>query len=191
MTRLRRAMLVLVVASFTLGGCSSMKLNDVVSESPTFDFHAYFNGHTRASGWFSDRFGKPRRHFCGDFLGTVEGDELVLDEALYYTDGVIDERVWRVSISDDGEFTARAESLVGEARGRIIGNGLQMQYTMRLAMADGSEGTFDFNDFMLLQPDGSLHNITQVKKWGVRLGTVSTQYARHDGSQTCDSRSPP
>ena len=168
-----------------------MHVDDVSSEMPAFDFRAYFEGHTRASGWFADRFGKPRRHFCGDFLGRADGDELVLDEALYYTDGVVEKRLWRVSVTDAGVFTATSDSLVGRASGVVRGNTLEMRYAMPVATADGGTPTFGFHDFMILQPDGSLHNLTHVKKWGVRLGTVSTQYDRHDGSETCASRSPP
>jgi len=162
-----------------------MKLDSVAKDSPQFDFNEYFLGHTRASGWFSDRFGKPRRHFCGDFLGTLDGNKLVLDEKLFYTDGVVEERVWRVEISQAGVFRAESESLLGLAKGQIKGNTLAMQYAMRVKIEEGKQWEFDMKDVMILQPDGSLHNITQVYKWGVRLGTVSTQYQHHDGKALC------
>lgn len=172
------------VSLFALAGCGAITLDDVSRESPTFDFEAYFEGPTRASGWFANRSGEPTRHFCGDFVGSRDGDDFVLDEVLYYTDGVVEERVWRVRI--DGErFTASGDALVGEVDGELRGNALRMQYTMTVSLADDEQYTLDFNDFMLLQPDGSLHNATQVKKFGVRLGTVTTQYVHHDGSQSC------
>jgi len=177
-----------LAAILALTGCTGLQLDDVASDTPAFDFQGYFEGHTRASGWFADRFGKPRRHFCGDFIGTMDGDVLSLDETLFYTDEVVEKRVWLVTVGPEGEFKASSDSLMGDALGQISGNGLQMRYTMAIGMPGGDEGTFDFNDFMLLQPDGSVHNITQVLKWGVRLGAVSTQYARHDGSETCVSR---
>ena len=183
--------LALVPMILTTSGCSGMRLDDVASDTPRFDFFAYFEGHTRASGWFADRFGRPRRHFCGDFVGTREEEPMLLDEALHYTDGVRERRLWRVTIDDAGAFRAESESLIGVARGIVRGNGLEIRYAMPIATTDGGEMTFDFADFMLLQPDGSLHNITHVKKWGVRLGTVSTQYDRHDGSETCATRAPP
>ncbi len=176
------------VLASALAACSGPELDDLRDDTPLFDFEGYFEGHTRASGWFSDRAGVPQRHFCGDFVGSYDGDDFVLDERLFYTDGVIEDRVWRVRIDDNGVFVARSDTLVGDARGQVRGNGLQMRYTMVIAVADGAEYQLDFNDFMLLQPDGSLHNITRVKKLGVRLGTVTTQYAHHDGSEGCEVR---
>jgi len=168
-----------------------MRLEDVARDAPTFDFRAYFGGHVRASGWFADRFGRPRRHFCGDFVGRLEGECLVLDETLHFCDGVTEHRVWRVFIDADGQFLAESESLVDRARGQVKGNALAMHYAMRVATTNGSSPRFDFDDLMLLQPDGSLQNLTQVRKFGFRLGTVCTQYARHDGQATCASRRPP
>lgn len=168
--------------------CSSLELEDIGSDELTFDFESFFEGHTRASGWFANRSGVPQRHFCGDFFGSRDGDAFVLDERLFYTDGVIEDRVWRVQIDEAGAFSASSDTLVGDVVGQVRGNGLQMRYTMIIAVADGTEYELDFNDFMLLQPDGSLHNITRVKKFGFRLGTVSTQYSHHDGSEGCERR---
>ena len=180
-----KILIVSVAIGGYLSGCSDMNLDKVVKESPRFNFNEYFLGHNRASGWFSDRFGKPRRHFCGDFLGTLDGDKLVLDEKLFYTDGVVEKRVWRVEITENGNFHAESDSLLGGANGKIVGNTLTMEYAMRVKIEEGKQWELDMKDFMILQPDGSLHNITQVYKWGVRLGTVSTQYQHHDGTKLC------
>lgn len=150
-----------------------------------FNFAEFFHGHTRASGWFSDRFGNPRRHFCGDFYGHYDDSQFILDEKLYYTDGVYEEKVWRVMVGEDGAFSAESPSLIGKATGQIAGNTLSMKYSMKVKIEEGKLWDLDMKDKMILQPDGSLHNITQVYKWGVRIGTVSSQYQHHDGDQMC------
>lgn len=155
--------------------------------APQFDFAEYFHGHTRASGWFSDRFGKPRRHFCGDFYGFFEDEQFVLDEKLFYTDGVTEVRQWRIQVSDSGIFTAESETLINGAHGFVSGNKLSMSYSMKVKIEEGKLWDLDMKDLMILQPDGSLHNITQVCKWGLRIGTVSTQYLRHNGDNLCVS----
>jgi len=153
--------------------------------SPEFSFTDYFHGHTRASGWFSDRFGRPRRHFCGDFYGSFDDGVFVLDEKLFYTDGVKEVRQWRIRVSDEGIFTAESDSLIDGAHGFLHGDRLSMKYSMGVKVADDKQWELDMKDLMILQPDGSLHNITQVLKWGVRIGTVSTQYLQHDGDRLC------
>lgn len=168
-------------------GCSSMSVEQISRSTPEFDFVSYFEGHRRASGWFSARFGKSRRHFCGDFFGTVQNDgTLELDEKLVYSDGVIETRVWDVSITKDGKFSAESESLVGKAFGKVLGNVLNMKYVMNVLVAPEKTWTLSMDDYMILQADGSLHNITHVKKYGVRIGTVSTQYFRPTAEQAED-----
>jgi len=122
--RMRNYLLVFATL-INLFGCVDMKLTDVSKETPEFDFEAYFTGYTKASGWFSDRFGNVRRHFCGDFIGERAGDKFVLKETLYFSDGVEENRIWTIDFDEQG-FTASSPSLVGNALARVKGNALQM-----------------------------------------------------------------
>jgi len=155
------------------------------SRGPDFDFVDYFEGHTRASGWFADRFGNLKRHFCGDFYGAVKGEIFELNEVLFYSDGVTEKRIWNVSIDPDGKFLAESDALVGAATGIQQGSGLQLKYVMNVMIAEDKYWKLAMNDYMFYQPDRALHNMTEVKKWGIRIGNVSTQYYKHDGSETC------
>ncbi len=166
-------------------GCSTMNIKTVASDAPKFDFEAYFTGHVKASGWFTDRFGNIKRHFCGDFYGTKEGDEFILDETLFYAAGEVEKRQWRVRISDDGVFTGESEALINGVSGEIVGNTLRMTYVMKVDVKKGKQWILDMDDWMILQPDGSLHNQTYVSKWGLKIGRVSTQYLPHDGELLC------
>lgn len=152
-----------------------------------FSFEDFFQGHTRASGWFADRFGKPRRHFCGDFYGHRESNALVLDEKLFYTDGLIESRCWAVNVNDSGVFSAESDSLIGAARGVVHGNTLCMRYTMKTMVEKDKFWELDMRDSMVLQPDGTVHNTNHVYKWGIRIGTVSAIYTKHDGDRLCGS----
>jgi len=180
-TRCLAALLFLFICS----GCSSVNFKQLSAQGPDFDFVDYFNGHTRASGWFADRFGNVKRHFCGDFFGDLQGDSFNLDEILYYSDGVVEKRVWSVQIGADGAFTAESDALVGAATGIQQGSGLRLQYTMNVKIAENKVWALKMNDYMFYQPDLSLHNSTEVNKWGLRIGNVSTQYYKHDGTETC------
>lgn len=170
---------------FSISGCSSVNFKHLSSQGPEFNFIEYFEGHTRASGWFADRFGNVKRHFCGDFHGEQKGDTFELDEVLFYSDGIVEKRVWLVNIDSAGVFKAESESLVGPAVGELQGSGLRMHYVMNVMIAENKIWQLKMNDYMFFQPDRSLHNSTEVRKWGIRLGNVSTQYYKHDGSETC------
>ncbi len=155
-----------------------MNIDSIAKSEPEFDFKAYFLGHTKASGWFCDRFGNIRKHFNGDFVGSVEGDNFILDESLAYSDGINESRLWNVSIDAVGNFIAVGDTLIGEARGRLLGNTLNLQYAMSVKVANNKTWNLSMDDWMVYQPDGSLHNITRVKKWGFLVGVVSTQYSK-------------
>ncbi|MFK8083063.1 MAG: DUF3833 family protein [Granulosicoccus sp.] len=166
-------------------GSTGDKPSNPSDKDVQFDFEAYFLGHTRASGWFSDRFGKPKRHFCGDFFGFRNDGQFVLDEKLFYSDGIVEYRQWSINVTDNGIFSAQSESLINGAHGFIDGNRLSMSYSMKVKIEENKVWDLDMKDLMILQPDGSLHNITHVSKWGLRIGTVSTQYLQHDGEKLC------
>jgi hypothetical protein len=160
---------------------SFRKLASIPGDAPKFDFIAFFSGHTRANGWFSDRFGKPRRHFCGDFYGALSGNKLNLHEELRFTDGITEQRIWTVGISQTGSFTGESDTLIGDAVGMVQGSTLRMEYRMRVLIDTDKYWALDMKDTMILQADGSLHNITQVYKWGVKIGSVSAMYLKHNG----------
>jgi len=174
-----------IVLCLGICGCSSVNFKLLSSQGPDFDFVNYFEGHTRASGWFADRFGNVKRHFCGDFYGERKSNAFDLDEKLYYSDGIVEERVWSVNISPEGVFTAESDALIGTAIGEMKGSGLRMEYVMNVKIAENKFWKLKMNDYMFFQPDRSLHNSTEVNKWGIRIGNVSTQYYQHDGTETC------
>lgn len=155
-----------------------MNIDQLAKPEPEFDFKAYFLGHTKASGWFCDRFGNIRKHFSGDFVGVADGDNYILEEALAFSDGINESRIWNVSIDSKGNFRAEGDTLIGGARGCLKGNTLNLQYSMSVAVANNKQWTLSMDDWMVYQPDGSLHNITRVKKWGLLVGVVSTQYSK-------------
>lgn len=165
-----------IVTAIAVTGCQTMNIDSVSKSSPEFDFTDFFLNRTKASGWFTDRFGKVKRHFCGDFNGRFENDVFILDETLNYSDGVVENRVWKVIIDDNGKFEATSDSLVGKAAGVLKGDTLNLKYALRVDLASGKQWVLDMNDWLFLQPDGNVHNMTEVRKWGVRVGTVSTQF---------------
>lgn len=169
-----------VAALIFVTGCT-MQVEDFKDAEPRLKIEEYFLGETRAWGIFEDRFGKLRRQFVVDITGTIEGDELVLDERFDYDDGEQDQRIWRIRKLDEHTYEGRADDVIGVARGESYGNALNWAYDIDLKMGDNTLRVH-FNDWMFLQEDGVLVNRARVSKWGFKIGEVTLFFKREEAS---------
>jgi hypothetical protein len=160
-----------------LAGCTGMKPTDFAKTEPVLVIERYFDGETRASGIFEDRFGRVRRQFTVDITGTVKGDTLVLDERFRYSDGETDQRVWTIRKTAPSRYEGWADDVIGVAVGEASGNALNWQYDMDLKVGD-STLRVHFNDWMFLQPNGVLINRARVTKFGVEIGQVTLAFTK-------------
>ncbi|MEX2311790.1 MAG: DUF3833 domain-containing protein [Rhodospirillales bacterium] len=154
-----------------------MKPVDFKNATPRLVIEDYFNGKTRASGMFEDRFGNLRRQFTVDITGTWDGDALVLDEHFLYADGERDRRVWTITKTGPNTYQGHADDVIGSATGQAYGNALNWRYEMDLKVGDGTLRVH-FNDWMFLQPSGMLLNRARVSKLGVEIGTVTLAFVK-------------
>lgn len=182
---MRRKALAMTLTAVVVAGCSSMKPEDFVEGKPTFVLEEYFAGKTRAWGLFEDRFGNVRRQFVVDITGVWDGRELVLDEDFTYSDGEVEERVWRIVKIDANRYEGRAGDVVGVATGTAYGNALNWRYALDLKVG-GSTRRVNFDDWMFLQPDGILINRARVTKWGFDVGEVTVVFGKIKPADTAN-----
>ena len=166
------ALIVLIGLTGALMGCTSMKPQDFTNATPKFDLFEYFQGQTQAWGLFEDRFGTVRRQFHVAITGTVDGDEIILDERFVYNDGEKDQRVWTIRRTGDKLYEGRADDVIGVAQGIVAGNALNWRYDLDLKVGD-STYKVHFDDWMFLQDGGVMINRAQVSKWGLEIGQVT------------------
>lgn len=169
----------LLLVTVMIQGCGAMTTADFAKQEPALDLFTYFEGRTQAWGWFEDRFGKVRRQFQVEIIGTVDGDTLTLEEDFTYADGELDRRVWTIQRDSRGRYTGTADDVIGTARGRVEGNALNWQYDLSLEI-NGSKWVVQFDDWMFLQPGDVLLNRAVMSKWGIELGRVSIFFKRPD-----------
>lgn len=169
--------LTFAVCFFVFTGCSAMKVEDFANAGPNLDLFEYFEGDTQAWGVFEDRFGDVRRQFKVDITGTIKGDVLTLDERFIYSDGELDQRIWRIRKTDDNTYIGEADDIVGNATGKVAGNALNWRYDLDLKVGD-STWRVHFNDWMFLQEGDVLINRATVTKWGIEIGQVSIFFNR-------------
>ncbi|WP_084332541.1 DUF3833 domain-containing protein [Marinobacterium jannaschii] len=174
----RVSLCVLLILSI-LSGCTPMNVEQFSGRSPTLLPEEYFDGRVMAWGIFEDRFGTLRREFRVDIDGRWDGQTLLLKEYFSYSDGEKQRRIWTIRPQGNGRYSGTAPDIVGAAAGLAAGNALNWRYQMDLKVGD-REWRVRFNDWMFLQPDGSLINRAKVSKWGLGLGEVTLFFMRED-----------
>ena len=154
-----------------------MRVEDFAGTSPPFRPEEYFQGRTRAWGFFQDRFGNIKRQFVVDIEGSVQNGALTLEESFAYADGEKATRVWRIRPLGDGEYEGTAGDVVGTARGKVAGNAMRWAYDMDLPI-QGSTWRVHFDDWMLQQDQEVMLNKSTVSKYGIELGEVFIFFRR-------------
>lgn len=160
-----------ILAVFLVLGCST-SVEEYRGTTPDFDLFEYFNGDVKAWGMLQDRSGKQTRRFEVAIKGRIQGNILTLEEDFIFNDGEKQQRIWEITRHMDGHYTGRADDVVGEARGKVVGNALNWQYILRVPVDDS---TYDitFDDWMFRQDQDRVFNIAKMSKWGFTVGTVT------------------
>lgn len=142
----------------------------------------YFSGRTVAYGLFESRFGSVRRSFVVEIDGRVQNDELILNESFIYDDGEHQRRIWIIVSDQKGGYQGRADDVIDEAVGHVIGNCLNWRYEMLLSVKN-RKFKVSFDDWMYLMPDNVLFNRADLSKLGVTIGSVSISFHKPVGSR--------
>ena len=166
-----------ITSAAALAGCAGPQIDQYASEKPLLDLRTYFNGTLDAYGVFTDRSGAVVKRFTVVMVCTWNGDDGVLDETFNYSDGTTGKRIWRMKHLGNGQFSGRADDVVGEARGEQKGNAFRWGYTLLLPV-DGKTYEVQFDDWMYLMDQRVMLNKAEMSKFGVRLGEVTLSFVK-------------
>jgi len=169
--------LALAALMAVMAGCSSPSIDQYAEQQPRLDVQAYFNGTLDAHGMFQDRSGKVVKRFVVVMRCSWNGDTGVLDEDFVYSDGTKQKRVWTLTKTGPGTFSATAADVVGTAQGAVKGNALRWQYVLALPV-DGRVINMNMDDWMFLIDDKVMLNRTAMSKFGVDLGSVTLSFTK-------------
>ncbi len=151
------------------------------NNTPKLNLFSFFEGDTIAYGIFEDRFGNLKRQFRVNIKGSVDKEQLTLDEEFLYDDGEQAKRVWKIKkIIDDKKnivYSGQADDVEGNASGSISGNALNWSYDIFLNIK-GSNVKVHFNDWIYQQSDEIAINRAYVSKFGVNIGSVTLVFLR-------------
>lgn len=141
-------------------------------KTPKLNIIEYFSGKTEAYGMLQNRSGEVTRRFKVEMFGSQKDGEFVLEEQFIFDDGEKQERIWKVQMIDENNFTAKAGDVIGKSVGKQYGNAIEMDYVLRIPYKNS---TIDvkINDWMYLIDEKSLINVSQIKKFGFVVGKLT------------------
>jgi len=160
-----------LIVVLLLPGCST-SIDEYKGSTPNFDLFGYFDGTVMAWGMLQDRSGKQTRRFEVIIQGRVQDNTLTLDEDFIFDDGEKQQRTWVITRDNDGNFSGRADDVIGQATGKAVGKALNWQYVLRVPV-DGSTYDISLDDWMYRQDDNRVFNIAKMTKWGFTVGTLT------------------
>ncbi|MEE4278513.1 MAG: DUF3833 domain-containing protein [Halieaceae bacterium] len=174
----------LVFLLVSLGGCAThLDGPRYDGQSPSFDLFAFFDGTVDAWGIVQNRGGEVVQRFEVVIDGSVEGDELTLDERFSYVLGEgVRERVWRIRRGADGSFTGGAGDILGEARGDAFGNAFRWAYAMDLPVGEKTYRV-KFEDWIFALDQGRILNRSYIQKFGLDVAEVTIFMQRRGAPQ--------
>jgi len=153
-------------------GCASPGIEAYKNNGPTVDIREYFNGDLVAYGTVQDFTGKVLSRFTAKIHGSWQGNQGTLNEHFLFDDGKTEQRLWSFTLNDDGSFKGTAHDVIGEAKGRQLGNAIFMDYTLKRTI-DGREMEFTMDDRLYLIDNTYLMNQTKMKKFGITVAELN------------------
>jgi hypothetical protein len=164
-----------------LTGCLQTNMKQFENNTPKLDLFSFFEGDTIAYGIFEDRFGNLKRQFRVNIKGSINNEQLTLDEEFLYDDGEQAKRIWKIKkIIDDKKnivYSGQADDVEGNASGSISGNALNWSYNVFLNIK-GSNIKVHFNDWIYKQSNEIAINRAYVSKFGINIGSVTLVFLR-------------
>ncbi|NMH59275.1 DUF3833 family protein [Alteromonas ponticola] len=164
----------LLAITVIIGGCSaSIEGEQYEKMTPRFDLYAFFGTNVKGWGIVQDRSGNVIQRFTVDIKGSVQQNELVLDETFSYQLGNgPTKRTWKIERTAEGKFIGRANDISGPADGTSYGNAFHFTYRMDLPVGDD---TYDvaFDDWFFAMGDDTIMNRSYIKKFGLVMAEVT------------------
>jgi hypothetical protein len=175
---------VIITSSF-ISSCSTA-LGDYQDVDKPFDIKQYFDGKVIAWGMVQDYSNKVSRRFCVEIEGSWQGNNGVLAEKFYFSDGEITYRNWQLSKKIDGSYEGQAEDVVGTAIGKHQGFAFQFQYELSLVVEDETYQV-SMDDWMYQLDESRVMNKTSMSKLGVKVAEITLFFDKQAQIQQCPS----
>jgi hypothetical protein len=152
-------------------GFRTQRPADLAGTTPRFDLRAHLAGPILCEGVIYGPTGRVASRFVAEMEGVWEGNSGVLKERFHYDSGRIQDREWRLFLSNDGSIRAEADDVVGPGEGRAEGAGVQLRYRIKLDDEAGGH-VLNVTDWMYLMENGTIMNRSQFTKFGITVAEL-------------------
>ena len=151
------------------------------NNKPKLKLEEFFLGDISAWGMFEDSFGIIRKKFTCEINGSwnEQSKTLNIKENFMYDDGIKEYRNWILIKTDNNCYEGTSDSVIGKAIGFTSGNTFHWKYTFELPLF-GRKTKVRFDDWMYLQDSNVIINKAYMKKFGLKLGTVTLFYKKNN-----------
>lgn len=177
--------IILIMTCGFITSCSTA-LDDYQAVEKPFDIKEYFDGQVIAWGMVQDFSNMVSRRFCVEIEGTWQGNDGVLAEKFYFSDGEITYRNWQLSKKMDGSYEGKAEDVIGTAIGKHQSFAFQFQYELSLVVEDKTYQV-SMDDWMYQLDEYRVMNKTSMSKLGVKVAEVTLFFDKQAQVQQCPS----
>ncbi len=148
----------------------AQKTNDY-ADGPIFDIRERFNGPIVCEGVIYGPTGRVTSRFIADFEATWNGNVGTMVEKFHYDSGQVQDRVWTLTLGNDGGIKAEAPDVVGAGTGQQRGSAVLLNYRIKLTEEAGGHA-LDVTDWMYLMSNGSIMNRSQFRKFGIKVAEL-------------------
>jgi hypothetical protein len=160
----------LILGAVALTASASLSVR--ASASQRLVLHEWFRGPTHAVGRFRNSFTGAERKLAVDLRGRWNGKVLSLFEDFFYADGERDQKTWFFERTGNGTYTGTREDVITPAMVTTPQpDTVRFGYTADLKLPSGVT-RLDFDDILMLRPDGTVFNRATVSRFLIPLGDV-------------------
>ena len=136
----------------------------------------WFQGRTVGRGEFRRRIGGVQSRFDMVIEGRWDGRALIMDETFVSEHGRWN-RVWTITKLDGGRYTGTLTTGHGPAVVTAAGDTVRMRYSADAPLL-ARPFAARFEQTLRLRPDGTVLNVADVYKYGVRIGRSTVVFRK-------------
>ncbi|PSL21634.1 DUF3833 domain-containing protein [Shimia abyssi] len=165
------ALVVIVLAARTRVGFTAQDPAYYSDSGPYFDLTEHLNGPILCEGVIYGPLGRVESTFTANMYGEWDGTSGTLDENFTYNTGNTQSRQWRLTMGENGRFTAEADDIIGTAQGLVSGSSVRMTYKIKLPEEAGGH-VLSVVDWLYLTENGTIINRSQMRKFGIKVAEL-------------------